>query len=78
MKTISSNKSGEALEIAKQVLYSIKVLMIGLFIPFSFVFGITYKQNTVKQENGMNITRTEQMNTAKTTVHLGTLVDQKS
>jgi hypothetical protein len=38
-------------EIANQLAFSIKVLIIGLFIPFSFVFGITYKRpdNTVFQ-----------------------------
>jgi hypothetical protein len=39
------------LEVANQLAFSIKVLIIGLFIPFSFVFGITYKRsdNTVSQ-----------------------------
>jgi hypothetical protein len=39
------------LEITNQLAFSIKVLIIGLFIPFSFVFGITYKRpdNTVSQ-----------------------------
>jgi hypothetical protein len=39
------------LEVANQVAFSIKVLIIGLFIPFSFVFGITYKRpdNPVSQ-----------------------------
>jgi hypothetical protein len=39
------------LEVANQVAFSIKVLIIGLFIPFSFVFGITYKRpdNAVSQ-----------------------------
>lgn len=39
------------LEVANQLAFSIKVLIIGLFIPFSFVFGITYKRsdNAVSQ-----------------------------
>jgi len=42
MKTVISNKTGEALEVAKRIFYSIQVLGIGLFIPFMFVFGISY------------------------------------
>lgn len=42
MKTIISNKTGEALEVAKRIFYSMQVLGIGLFIPFMFVFGISY------------------------------------
>ena len=41
MNTVISNKSGETLELAKRLLYSVKVLSIGLFIPFLFLFGIT-------------------------------------
>lgn len=78
MKTSISNNSGEALEIAKQVLYSIKVLIIGLFIPFAFVFGITYKQNPVKPENGINVSKNVQMNTAKSTVSFGSFTDLES
>ncbi len=51
MKTITSNKSGEALEVAKRIMYSLQVLLVGLFIPFSFVFGISYKMPQVKAEN---------------------------
>ena len=46
MKTITSNKTEEALEVAKRILYSLKVVTIGLFIPFLFIFGIT--NNTPK------------------------------
>jgi hypothetical protein len=42
MKTVISNKSGEALEVVKNIFYSIQVLGIGLFIPFMFFFGISY------------------------------------
>jgi tetrahydromethanopterin S-methyltransferase subunit D len=67
MKTTISNETGNILEIANQIIYSAKVLAIGLFIPFVFVFGITYhtsdkiskdeisnskQQQTITQKNG--------------------------
>lgn len=53
MKKEVSNNQTVAFEIANRVLYSLKVLIIGLFIPFSFVFGITYKRHDspIKSEN---------------------------
>ena len=45
MKANLSNNPGVALEIANRVMYSLKVLVVGLFIPFCFVFGITYKRH---------------------------------
>lgn len=52
MKNLFSNSAKEVLQVAKQWMYSLKVLTIGLFIPFCFLFGIGYKTNTenVKSE----------------------------
>lgn len=57
MKTETSNNTGAALEIANQILYSLKVLVIGLFIPFSFVFGITYKRHNEVAAKSININK---------------------
>ncbi|HEU5054615.1 MAG TPA: hypothetical protein VFT78_15980 [Hanamia sp.] len=77
MKTIISNKSGAALEIANNVLYSFKVLMIGLVIPFMFAFGISYKMPKAKAESGVSISQpnsTQQQNT----VDLGKVITEKN
>jgi hypothetical protein len=58
MKTEISNHSGTVLEIANQIGYSLKVLIIGLFIPFSFVFGITYKRHDEVASKSTNISKT--------------------
>lgn len=77
MKTIISNKSGAALEIANNVMYSFKVLLIGLFIPFMFAFGISYKMPKAKTESGVSISQpnsTQQQNT----VELGKVMAEKN
>lgn len=66
MKKIFSNYSGASLEIAKQVTYSLKVLIIGLFIPFSFIFGITYNRHDEKQEPKVNIIKANKIVTENT------------
>jgi len=55
MKTLISNKTSDIPGVAKRILYSLKVVTIGLFIPFLFVFGIT--SNTPKKApvDGINI-----------------------
>jgi len=79
MNTVISNKIGEALELAKSILYSVKVLSIGLFIPFLFVFGITYPQHTTMPENGINISNPNHVIIENTTVDLGKILsDQNS
>jgi len=57
MKKLFSNPTGKVLEVANQLIYSFKVLMIGLFIPFVFIFGISYNRNTVNEESGINISK---------------------
>lgn len=78
MKKLISNHSGEALELAKRIMYSLKVLVIGLFIPFTFIFGITYNrhsENTVIREN----TKPQKVIDENTVVlSAKTLPDQKS
>lgn len=43
MNTMTSNKTSEALEVVKRTIYTVQVIALGFFIPFLFVFGITYK-----------------------------------
>jgi len=61
MKTTSSNKSGDILEIANQVIYSAKVLAIGLFIPFLFVFGISYHTDNSLSKDEINVSKQHQV-----------------
>ena len=77
MKTIISNKSGAALEIANNVMYSFKVLLIGLFIPFMFAFGISYKMPKVKTESGVSISQPN-LNQQQNTVDLGKVMAEKN
>jgi len=79
MKTVISRKTGEALEIAKQILYSLQVLTVGLLIPFLFVFGITYNTPKNLQQKEINIGKPKQANIDKTTVDFSkVLSDQNS
>jgi len=69
MKTVFSNKSGEALELAKGILYSLKVVLIGLFIPLAFVFGITYHTPGEASKDEINISSPQrQLTTDRITV----------
>lgn len=61
MKKVISNYSGKVPEVAKRVMYSLKVLTIGLFIPASFIFGITYKRHIENAENNININQPNNM-----------------
>jgi cell division protein FtsL len=61
MKTTISKQSGDILEIAKQVIYSAKVLAIGLFIPFLFVFGISYHTDNKVAQDEINISKQHQV-----------------
>ena len=72
MKTVISNKTGEALEVAKRIFYSIQVLGIGLFIPFMFVFGISYNLPEHPQnESEVQLSKSSKVNFDNTTVDLG-------
>ena len=52
MKTVISTKADKAIEVAKRILYSLKVVTIGLFIPLLFIVGISGNspQKTKKEE----------------------------
>jgi len=79
MKTIISRKTGEALEIAKQILYSLQVLTVGLLIPFLFVFGITYNTPKSLQQKEINIGKPGHENIDRTTMDISkVLPDQNS
>lgn len=80
MKTVISNKTGEALEVVKSIFYSIQVLGIGLFIPFMFVFGISYNlPEQAKTESEVHISKSGTINLKNSTVDLGKFLSaQKS
>ena len=74
MKTALSNNRGAALEIANQIVYSLKVLVIGLFIPFSFVFGITYKRHNDVASKTININKSALNTSNNNTVDLPKMI----
>lgn len=80
MKTVTINHSGEALEVVKNILYSIQILGIGLFIPFMFLFGISYNvSKNVQHENQVQMSKTGTINSEATTVDYAKfLSDQNS
>lgn len=79
MKTVISNKSGKFLEIAKQALYSIQVLTVGLFVPFLFVFGISYNTpKPTKSEVEMNISIPQQQSAERVTVDFNKVLSDKN
>ncbi|MEO9022488.1 MAG: hypothetical protein ABI237_08170 [Ginsengibacter sp.] len=51
MKTVIINKTAKNFEVAKQIIYTVQVIALGLFIPFLFVFGITYNPQNDKPVN---------------------------
>jgi hypothetical protein len=78
MKTIISNKSGEALDLAKRIMYSLQVLLVGLFIPFSFVFGISYNLPNTKVKPGFSISKQVQVSHPDNTVDLTKVLSEKN
>ena len=70
MKKLFSNPTEVVSEVATQVIYSLKVLMIGLFIPFCFLFGISYNRHIDSPENGINISKPNPVIADNTTVDL--------
>ncbi len=78
MKTVISSKTEKIFEIAKQTLYSLQVVTVGLFIPFLFVFGISYKTpKPVKPGIEINISKPEQVSADRITVDLTTVLSDK-
>jgi len=78
MKTVTSNKSGEALEVAKRVIYSLQVLLVGLFIPFLFVFGISYKMPKTKAQSQISVREQSQVSQPENTVDFGKVLSEKN
>jgi len=78
MKKLFSNQTGEALEVANQVIYSLKVLMIGLFIPFIFIFGISYNRQIVTEQSGINISKENRVTNNNTADFTTVLPDQNA
>ena len=78
MKTALSNNTRAALEIANQIVYSLKVLVIGLFIPFSFVFGITYKRHDDVASKSINTNKTALNTSENNTVDLPKIMSGKN
>lgn len=78
MKTAISNKSGEALEVAKRIIYSFQVLLVGLFIPFLFVFGISYKMPNTKAGSSISISNQSSGSLPNNTVDVGKVISEKN
>lgn len=79
MKTIISNETGKVLEIAKQALYSLQVLTVGLFIPFLFVFGISYNTpKPTKPEVETQISKPQQVSVNTVTVDFNKVLSNKN
>ncbi len=78
MKTIISNKSGEALDLAKRIMYSLQVLVVGLFIPFSFVFGISYNMPNTKAASSISISKQNQVSQQGNTVDFEKVLSEKN
>lgn len=78
MKTINRNNSIAAIEIAKRIMFLIQVLIVGLFIPFSFVFGISYKNHNTVSEKSINIKKPNQVNSDIVTVDFGKVLSDKN
>lgn len=78
MKTVISNQSGEALEVAKRWIYSLQVLLVGLFIPFLFVFGISYKIPAAKATSAVSISKQAPVSPQDNTVDLGKVLAEKN
>ena len=78
MKTITRNNSGATLDIAKRIMFLIQVLIVGLFIPFSFVFGISYKSHNPVAEKSINIKKTTQVVFDNVTVDFGKILSDKN
>ena len=78
MKTAISNKSGEALEVAKRIIYSFQVLLVGLFIPFLFVFGISYKMPNTKAGSSISISKQSSGSLPNNTVDVGKVISEKN
>ena len=79
MKTIINSTTSNSLEIAKQILFSFQVLIIGLFIPFSFVFGITYKRHDEKAQKEISVRKSNPaLLESGNTINFHSLPDQNS
>lgn len=78
MKKLISNQAEGVLEVAKQMTYSLKVLVIGLFIPFTFIFGISYNRHTVTEKSGVSISKQKAVVNDNTVEFVKVLPDQNS
>jgi hypothetical protein len=78
MKTIISNNPGVALDLAKRIMYSLKVLVIGLFIPFTFIFGISYNVPNTKAESSIHMSKQNNVSHNNNTVDLQKVLSAKN
>jgi hypothetical protein len=79
MKTVISSKTGKVLEFAKQILYSLQVLTVGLFIPFLFVFGISYNTpKPTKPTDDMHISKPQQVSADRITVDFNKVLSDQN
>ena len=79
MKAVINNATSNSLEVAKQILFSLQVLIIGLFIPFSFVFGITYNRHHETAQKEISVSKSNAaVVESGNTVNFQSLPDQNS
>lgn len=78
MKTINSNRPVTTTEIAKRAMFLIQVLIVGLFIPFSFIFGISYKSPNTLAEKSINIKKANPANYEGVTIDFGKVLFDKN
>lgn len=79
MKTVISSKADKALEVAKRILYSLKVVSIGLFIPLLFILGISGNTPQKTKKDKVNYGKPYQLNNDQVTVDFNqTLWDHNS
>jgi len=78
MKKTISYRSEETLDIAKHVMYSVKVLAIGLFIPFSFVFGISYQRQANEPVKTINVSKASPVAVENNTIKTASFLPDKN
>lgn len=78
MKTINRSYSKSNFDIAKRAMFLIQTLIVGLFIPFAFVFGISYKGHHTIAEKSINVTKQNPAVLDNVTVDFGKILSDKN
>ncbi len=77
MKTVFNISATGSLEIAKSILGSFEVLVIGIFIPFLFLIGINTNYGSTP-EHETSISKPHQVNSAKATAGIINFLSAKN